>query len=157
MIFNDRVDTQGCAPSSPVAPHTRTSPHFPATRSSREHDHTGASPDHPALTYLPPGPHSARGSTPGATYKTSKGVSIQADYVFQSIGLQPNTGFYDPAKLNNARRIVVDQFLQVRGAKGHFAVGDCAATEDATYGARDPVLLSVGVALFPCQAVSLRR
>lgn len=73
-------------------------------------------------------------STPGATYTTSGGKSVQADYVFLAVGAPPCTGFYDPAKLDAARRITVDESLMVKGAKGHFAIGDCAATEDAKYG-----------------------
>lgn len=62
---------------------------------------------------------------------------MAADFVFVAVGASPNTEFYDPGRLDPQRRVVVDECLRVKGAEGHFAVGDCAATPDAKYGA-DP-------------------
>ena len=61
-------------------------------------------------------------------YITDKGTSIEADIKYSCIGIEPNTDFLNlhfSDSLDEKKRIQVNEYLQVKGYKNIFALGDC--------------------------------
>ncbi|MFI0433711.1 MAG: NAD(P)/FAD-dependent oxidoreductase [Candidatus Nanopelagicales bacterium] len=56
---------------------------------------------------------------------------IDSQLVIWAGGLTVSTPSLDPATKTNRGRIVVDEYLRVPGARGVYAIGDCAADETA--------------------------
>ena len=63
----------------------------------------------------------------------TSGRKLTADVYIPTFGLAPNNS-YIPAKFLNAEGfVVVDEYLQVKGAKDVWAIGDISATEGSQY------------------------
>jgi len=74
------------------------------------------------------------------TVKTSKDRSLESDLVFKCTGLRPNTSMtksiFDESKFDENNRLKVNDFLQIEGLEGVFALGDCCnktSTAGAAY------------------------
>lgn len=66
------------------------------------------------------------------TFTTSSGKKLEADLVVFATGALTNSNAYDDADgipVNGEKRILVDEFLRVKGQERVFALGDCADIE----------------------------
>ncbi|KAK9819023.1 hypothetical protein WJX74_006154 [Apatococcus lobatus] len=66
------------------------------------------------------------GSQQGPHYTTEKGVQIQADIVYWTVGLIPSTAFLKSENILDGKGFIkVDMHFRVEGHPNWFAVGDC--------------------------------
>jgi NADH dehydrogenase FAD-containing subunit len=64
-------------------------------------------------------------------YETDKSHTvIEADLVYNCIGVKPNSSFLDSAWLNEKQQVVVDETLKVPHTSNVFAVGDINSVEE---------------------------
>ncbi|CAO3652776.1 unnamed protein product [Mucor fragilis] len=64
-------------------------------------------------------------------YETDKSHTvIEADLVYNCIGVTPNSGFLDKEWLDDKKQVVVDDTLKVRGSTNIFAVGDVNSVQE---------------------------
>jgi NADH:ubiquinone reductase (H+-translocating) len=80
-----------------------------------------------------PGP-----TRPARTVKLSDGTAIESSTVVWAAGTAPNPLLKELPCTKERGRLVVDQFLEVEGWPGVWALGDCAAVPDASTGKTSP-------------------
>jgi NADH dehydrogenase FAD-containing subunit len=63
----------------------------------------------------------------------SDGQKITTDLYIPTVGVVPNSAYVPPNLLNSKGFVVVDDFLQVKGVKDVWAVGDISAVQRPQY------------------------